>query len=340
MQEAILYKKITGGVECSACSWRCKIAEGKSGVCGMRQNIGDKLFLLVFGRASAVNIDPMEKKPLYHFLPGKKIFSIGTVGCNFSCKFCQNFDISQSEYEGKTKDDIKTKSGALSPEEAAKFCISHRLPAVAFTYNEPAIWAEYARDIMKLLKPRGVKGVFVTNGYETPEALDFLGPYIDAYNIDLKGFSEKYYAEVCGARLAPVLETIKEVWRRGKWLEVTTLIVPGENDSDEELRAVAEFIAGVSTDIPWHLSAFFPTYLMSDRAPTPDKTLLRAYRIGREAGLKYVYLGNTNDLEHSATYCPRCNKKVISREGFELTKFELKDGHCPKCAEPIAGVWK
>lgn len=306
----------------------------------MRQNIGGKLFLLVFGRASAVNIDPMEKKPFYHFLPGKKILSVGTVGCNFSCNFCQNFDISQTGYEGGTNEEVARKSDDVSPEQLAKLCQSHRLPAVAFTYNEPAIWAEYAREIMKLLKPKGVRGVFVTNGYETRETLDYLDSSIDAFNIDLKGFSEKYYADVCGAQLAPVLETIREVWKRGKWLEVTTLLVPGENDSDKEIRAAAKFIAGVSVDIPWHLSAFYPTYLMADRAPTPAKTLLRAYEIGREAGLKYVYLGNTNDLERSATYCPRCNKIVIGRDGYELTQFEIKDGRCPKCDEPIAGVWK
>lgn len=340
MREAILYTKNPRDVQCLACAWKCRVVEGKSGVCGMRQNIGGKLFLLVYGQASAANVDPMEKKPLYHFLPGKKIFSIGTVGCNFSCKFCQNFDISQTGYEGETNREIRKKSNELPPEEVLKFCLSHHLPAVAFTYNEPAVWAEYAGDIMKLLKPKGVRGVFVSNGYESREALNYLGPYIDAFNIDLKSFSEKYYSDVCGARLSPVLDTIREVWRRGKWLEITTLLIPGENDSEEELKAAAKFIADISVDIPWHLSAFYPTHLMADRAPTPEKTLIRAYDIGREAGLKYVYLGNTNDLERNATYCPRCGKIVIGREGYELTQFELEDGRCPKCGESIAGIWK
>ncbi len=342
MHEAVLYKKIPNGVECTACQWRCNIALNKSGVCGMRENLSNKLYLLVYGQASALNIDPMEKKPLYHFLPGKNILSIGTVGCNFRCKFCQNFDISQTGQgeEENSNIEIKLKSDELAPESAAKYCLNHRLPAVAFTYNEPAIWAEYAHDIMKILKPKDVRGVFVSNGYETKETLDYLNPYIDAFNIDLKSFSEKYYRDVCGARLEPVLNTIREIWRRGKWLEITTLLVPGENDDEREIREAAKFIASISVDIPWHLSAFYPNYLMADRAPTPTKTLLKAYNIGREAGLNYVYLGNTNDLEHSATHCPSCNKILIGRDGYELTQFELQDGKCPKCKKLIAGTWK
>ncbi|MCX6781849.1 MAG: AmmeMemoRadiSam system radical SAM enzyme [Candidatus Magasanikbacteria bacterium] len=341
MREATLYtKKTDKAVECSACAWRCRIAEGKTGVCGVRQNIGGKLFLLVYGRAVSANIDPIEKKPLYHFLPGEKIFSIGTIGCNFGCEFCQNFDISQASRAGGAEIDVVKSGDELSPEEAVNFCIEHRIPAIAFTYNEPAIFAEYAVEVMRLAKSHGIKGVFVSNGYETPEALDFLAPFIDAYNIDLKGFTEKYYQKICKTKLAPVIATIQEIFRRGVWLEITTLLVPGENDSEGELRNIAGFIRNISPNIPWHLSAFYPTYQMTDRPATAPESLTKAYQIGKEAGLRYVYTGNISDMEMSKTICPKCNEVLIERHGFSVQKNILEDNSCPYCREEISGVWR
>lgn len=341
MREAILYKQLgENTVECAACAWRCKIYENRTGVCGVRQNISGKLFLLVYGRVVSANVDPMEKKPMYHFLPGEKIFSIGTVGCNFGCDFCQNFDISQASRTGARAADIEKSGDELSPKEIVDFCLDHRLPAIAFTYNEPAIFTELAAEVMELAKPRGIKGVFVSNGYETTEALNFLEPYIDAYNIDLKGFTEKFYQKVCKAKLFPVLETIEEIFKRGKWLEITTLLVPGENDSEKELKQVAQFIASVSADIPWHLSAFYPTYIYADRVATPPETLVRAYEIGKKAGLKYVYVGNVADKKRSTTYCPSCGEALIIRSGFAVSEYNIKNGQCGKCKIKIAGIWQ
>lgn len=344
MREARLYNKSDNdAVECFACSWRCKIAPGKTGVCGVRQNVDGKLFLLVFGRAVSANVDPMEKKPLYHFLPGENIFSIGTIGCNFGCEFCQNFDISQASRSGSGKEATENAAGwgdQLEPDEIVAYCLEHRIPAIAFTYNEPAIFSEYAAEVMKLAKPHGIRGVFVSNGYETKEALDFLEPYIDAYNIDLKGFTERYYQKVCKARLSPVLSTIEELHDRKKWLEITTLLVPGENDSPDELKAIAKFISSISPDIPWHISAFFPTYLMTDKISTPPEKMIRAYKIGHDAGLNYVYLGNLLENKYGSTFCPDCGELLIEREGFTVTKYNLEAGKCSKCGQKIAGVWK
>ena len=341
MQEAILYsKKHNKSVECSACVWRCAISNGKTGVCGVRQNIDGKLYLLVYGRAVSASVDPMEKKPLYHFLPGAKIFSIGTIGCNFGCEFCQNFDISQASRAGANAEDAVKSGDELTPQEVIDFCVGHHIPAIAFTYNEPAIFAEYAVDVMKLAKPHGIKGVFVSNGYETKETLDYLKPYIDAYNIDLKGFTEKFYEKVCKAKLAPVLETIKEIYKRGKWLEITTLLVPGENDSEAEMREIATFIKKISPNIPWHISAFYPTYLMTDHSATMPASIERTYNIGKESGLRYVYGGNIDDEDMNKTLCPKCEATLIRRRGFSVLENNIKNSSCPKCGEQIAGVWK
>lgn len=244
--------------------------------------------MLVRGRPVAVHLDPIEKKPLYHFLPGSWIYSIGTVGCNFRCRFCQNWDISQEkEIVGKS----------LDTREIVDYCVKNKIPSIAFTYNEPTIWSEWAVEIMKEVKSRsgGIRGVYVTNGYMTLETLDYLEGYIDAYNVDLKSFSDDFYREVCGARLGPVLRNIREIYKRGKWLEVTTLVIPGKNDSREELLAIAKFLVNISKDIPWHLSAFHPHYKMSDRESTSYEKLVEAREIGLRAGLRYLYIGNTGE---------------------------------------------
>ncbi len=356
MREAVLYKKLEKGkVQCTACAWRCTIAEGKRGVCGVRENIDGTLQLLVHSYPVSVNLDPVEKKPLYHFLPGTKIFSLGTVGCNFACEFCQNFDISQVRPLGLTADlrrssrlgisqinaDIVSLQDdpSFSPERIVHYCVDHHIPSIAFTYNEPTIFSEYAVDVMKLAKPYGIRGVYVSNGYETQEALDFLVGFIDAYNIDLKSFREEFYQKVCHARLSPVLETIKALYKRGKWLEITTLLIPGKNDGAEEIAQIAEFIKDVSPDIPWHISAFHPEYKMAEIGITPSEKLFEAYEIGKKSELKYIYTGNIADKRHSNTLCPQCGTVLIERDGMYHTKIKAKGGICPKCKTQIPGVW-
>lgn len=338
MKEAALYKKLDKKqVKCSACARRCKISDEQSGFCGARKNIGGKLYLLVHYKAIAAQIDPIEKKPLYHFLPGSKIFSLGTLGCNFRCGFCQNFEMSQ--VVAGDKENSSMLGNELTPKKIADYCRAEKIQSIAFTYNEPAIFSEYAAEVMNLARKYKMKGVFVSNGYETPEALDFLADYIDAYNIDLKAFSENFYQKICQAKLGPVLETIKEIYQRKKWLEITTLLVPGKNDSVEEIRQIAEFIKNISPNIPWHISAFYPIYKMTDIGPTADKKLIQAHEIGKRTGLKYVYLGNIDNLEYDRTVCPKCGTTLIDRDRYKITVYKIKNGNCLECGIKIPGVW-
>ncbi len=343
MRQAVLYKKLTKQmVECQACSWHCKITPEQTGICGVRKNIGGELYLMVYGHPVSVNIDPIEKKPLYHFLPGSKIFSLGTVGCNFGCLFCQNFDISQIT---KVKEEAKNyfadlEEEELTPKKIVDFCLEKKIPSIAFTYNEPVIFAEYAVEVMKLAKQHNIYGVFVSNGYESKESLDYLDNYIDAYNIDLKSFDPEFYKSICKAKLEPVLENIKEIYRRGKWLEVTTLVIPGKNDSAEELKDIVSFLKNISSNIPWHVSAFYPTYKMLEVPATPEETLFRAYNIGKKVGLNYIYTGNIQDSRYNNTLCPKCNTLIIERDAFYHTKAHSNDGICPKCHNKITGIWK
>ncbi len=352
MHEAMLYKKLKGkNIQCTACKQNCEIKEGNTGICAVRQNKDGKLYLLVYGKASAVNIDPIEKKPLFHFLPGTQIFSLGTVGCNFSCSFCQNWDLSQCTKDLKVKL-LKEKKPALigvevgkmgyelSPQKIVDICIEKNIPSIAFTYNEPVIFFEYAYDTAKLAKKHGIKTVFVSNGYESEEALEKLHPYLDAMNIDIKAFTDKFYLRLCKARLQPVLETVKHAKKLGIWVEITTLLIPGENDSEKELKELAEFIASVDKDMPWHVTAFHPDYKMLDKEATPHASLIKAYDIGRKAGLRYVYLGNIMDDKRSNTYCPKCNELLIERHWHKVEMKNLKDGKCRKCKEKIAGIWE
>ncbi len=337
MRKASLFKKLNDNfVQCLACAWYCKIAPGKTGICGVRQNIGGELFLLVYGSAAAINIDPVEKKPLFHFLPGTKIFSLGTLGCNFGCGFCQNWDISQSSKTSKIE-----KTGCnLPPEKIIEYCIKNKIPSIAYTYNEPAIFFEYAYDTAILARKNGVKNVMVSNGYSSAEAIEKWRGTLDAINIDLKSFREEFYQKNCKARLEPVLENIKKFREIGVWVEVTTLIIPGENDSKEELTAVAKFIKSVSPSIPWHISRFHPDYKMREKDSTSEEKLLEAYEIGKKTGLKYVYLGNVFDEEHESTYCPSCGSRLIKRRGMGAMIENLKNGACAKCGEKIEGIWE
>lgn len=353
MKKAVLYKKLTGGkVRCLACSFNCVIPEGNFGVCGVRENKGGDLYLLVYGKPCAVHVDPIEKKPLFHFLPGSEIFSIGTYGCDFGCEFCQNDSISQPTRIAKKefakdisaqREKIHAICGQgvdLPPEEIVERCVKEGIPSIAYTYNEPAVFFEYAYDTAKLGHAKGLRNVFVSNGFESLEALKKIRPYLDAINIDLKSFREDFYRDICHAGLKPVLDNIKHCYDMGIWTEVTTLVIPGHNDSDSELSKIAGFIASISKDIPWHVTAFYPCYNMLDVPRTPEKTLLRAYGIGKKAGLNYVYTGNIPGLGHENTFCPKCGETLIERASMSVLRNFLKNGKCPKCKFKPSGIWK
>jgi pyruvate formate lyase activating enzyme len=328
-----------GRIHCEACNQHCKLKEGEYGICGVRKVENGELQLLTYGLAAAVNVDPVEKKPMFHFLPGSKAFSVGTVGCNFACKFCQNADISQyPQTHGH-----RLKGQPLSPEQIVALAKEYGCASIAYTYNEPVVFFEYTYDTAKLAHAAGLKNIYVTSGYETHKAIDTLAPYLDGMNIDIKAFSDDFYKEICGAKLKPVLDTVKYAHAKGIWIEVTTLLIPGKNDSDEEIRAIARFLADLDPDIPWHVSGFYPQYKMLDTPPTPPSTLIRAYEIGKEEGLNYVYIGNYDDEDRESTYCPSCGFKVIERHGHlgqHVANHLTTDGKCPRCGESIAGVWR
>lgn len=332
MREAILYEKFKDNkVKCGVCNHRCLIGDGKKGICGVRKNEGGKLYTLVYGKAIAENVDPIEKKPFFHFMPGTRSLSIATVGCNFSCAHCQNADISQISKERAFEDSDLILGKDLPPEKVIEDTLKNNCPSIAYTYTEPTIFVEYALDTMKLAKKKGIKNIWVSNGYMTKETLDLIGPYLDAINVDLKGFTEKFYQEVCKAKLAPILDNLKEIKKKGIWLEVTTLLIPIKNDSPKDLKNIAEFIAkelGVET--PWHISRFFPAYRMMDLPPTEVETIRKAVEIGRKAGLKYVYSGNIPGDSFEDTYCPKCKEKMIDRTGYSIERFDDK-GMCSKC---------
>jgi len=344
VKKAILYEKLKDNkVCCEACYHHCIISDKKTGICGVRQNIDGDLYLLVYGKAISVNIDPVEKKPLFHFLPGQKAFSLGTLGCNFACAFCQNWEISQAPKISNTQYTIHNTDlwgEEWEPKKIVNYCKENNIPIIAYTYNEPTIWAEYALDTMKLAKKEGIKNIWVSNGFMKEKALNLIAPYLDAINIDLKSFSEDFYQKICKGQLKPVKENIKRIWKMGIWEEVTTLIIPGLNDSGKELKQIVKFLAEVSKDIPWHISAFYPSYKMLDRPPTPEETLITAYKIGKKAGLRYVYTGNIPDSNYESTFCPKCNTLIIERWGMKILENNLKNGRCPKCKTKIQGIWK
>ncbi len=335
MKEAMFYEKLDGmKVHCGLCRFRCVIADGKRGICGVRENHGGTLFTLVYGKAVAENVDPIEKKPLFHFQPGSKSYSVATVGCNFRCHQCQNYGISQSVWGGG-----RITGFDLPPAEIVRKAVNAGCSSISFTYTEPTIFFEYARDTALLAKEAGLKNVFVTNGYITPEALAHISPCLDAANIDLKGFSEKFYREVIHAELGQVLDTIIDYKRLGIWLEITTLIIPNHNDSDEDLTGIARFIAEqVGVETPWHVSQFYPTYRLTDQPRTPLATLRRARQIGLDAGLRYVYEGNVPGEGGENSYCPGCGEPLIMRHGYIILENRIQSGHCPSCKTVIDGV--
>jgi pyruvate formate lyase activating enzyme len=335
MKEAMLYEKLSEGkVKCNLCNHRCTIKDGNYGICGVRQNVDGALFTLVYDRIISSHIDPIEKKPLFQFYPGSTAYSIATVGCNFTCKHCQNSDISQLPREKKGY----IVGEKMGPEEIVREAHSSGCKSIAYTYTEPTIFFELAYETAQRAHDKGIKNIFVSNGYMTPEALEEISPYLDGINIDLKSFTEKFYKEICGGRLEPVLDNIKLAKRLGIWVEVTTLIIPTLNDSQDELRQIAEFLRDVDSNIPWHISQFYPTHQMINLPRTPVETLHMAREIGIETGLHYVYEGNVPGRGNENTYCPQCGELLIERWGYSIVKNTIKDGHCPSCQGLVAGV--
>ncbi len=332
-KEAMLYSKLDSGlVRCYLCAHRCTVKPDRLGICGVRQNVGGTLYSLVYAEAIAVHVDPIEKKPLYNYLPGTRSFSIATVGCNFRCSFCQNADISQAPREGSS-----LRAEEFPPEQVVAAAERYACDSIAYTYTEPTVFFEYAFDTAKLAHEAGIKNIFVTNGYMTLEALEEIDSYLDAANVDLKSFDDRFYRRVCGAKLRPVLEAIEDMHQRGVWVEVTTLLIPGLNDGDDELRQIAQFIAGVDPDIPWHISRFSPRYKMRNRPATPVERIHRAAEIGREAGLAYVYVGNVPGDLHENTFCPSCGAVAIGRIGYHTT-LNLEGRRCASCGQELAVV--
>lgn len=336
MKKAMFQDKKEGSeVRCGLCGHHCLIREGKRGICGVRENRGGELFSLVYGNVISMNVDPIEKKPLFHFLPGSTSFSIATAGCNFRCRHCQNFEISQypREHDGKIP------GRSVLPEEIVHAASEHRCKSISYTYTEPTIFFEFAYDCAVLAHEKGIKNVFVSNGYTSPEAVKAIAPYLDGNNIDLKG-SDKFYREICGAKVEPVKDTIRLMKESGVWVEVTTLIIPDLNDSDADLAETAEFVASVDASIPWHVTQFYPTYRLTDKPRTPISTLRRAVEIGYKSGLRFVYEGNVPGEGGENTYCPKCKELLIGRFGFSIDQNRIRDGRCPDCGEKMEGVWQ
>ena len=335
MHEAILYDRLSRNrVRCRLCAHGCTIEPGSRGICAVRENVEGRLVSLTHGRLIARDIDPIEKKPLYHFYPGTRAYSIATVGCNFTCLHCQNHYISQypRARAGRVVGD------RVPAADVVAAAIDGGCHSIAYTYSEPTIAIEYVLEVMELARAHGLTNVWVTNGYFTADAFERIEPHLDAANVDLKGISDRFYHEIVGGNVRPVLHTIERLHRAGIWVEVTTLVIPGENDAADDLRWTAEAVVGISPQIPWHVSRFFPAHRMLDLPPTPVDTLEAAGRIGREAGVRYIYLGNVPG-EGETTRCAECGEFVIVRSGHRVKENRLVDGRCPECGATVDGVW-
>ena len=336
---ALFEKQENGSLRCLACAHRCLIHPGKRGICGVRFN-EDGILRVPWGYVAGAQIDPVEKKPFNHFLPGAEVLTFGMLGCNFHCEFCQNWHTSQALKDPCARSAIGTIS-EISAEDLVQYALRHGAKAVASSYNEPLISSEWAGEVFRIAKTNGLKTAYVSNGFATPQALDFLHPYLDAYKVDLKSMRDAEYRKMGGV-LQPVLDTIQRVHELGLWLEVVTLVIPGLNDSTEELWEAGRFLAGISVDIPWHVTAYHPDYKYQEAPPTPAETLQRAAEIGQEAGLRYVYAGNlpgkVGSLED--THCPKCGRIVIARKGYRILEYKITDeGVCSFCGGEIAGFW-
>lgn len=338
MKEASFYSVTDSAssiVQCYLCSHRCIIKNGKKGICNVRQNINGTLHSLVYGKLVSESIDPIEKKPLFHVSPGSLSYSIASVGCNFKCSHCQNYQISQ--YPVTSPESIP--GASRTPHQVVNSAISQGCESISYTYIEPTIFFEFAVDTAEIAHQQGLINIFVSNGYTSPEASRKIAPFLDANNIDLKSYSDKFYQQICKAKLAPVLDTITLMKELGVWLEVTTLIIPGLNDSDAELCEIAKFLVALDPEIPWHVSRFHPTYKLTNIKPTPPETLYRAKEIGNAAGLKHVYTGNIHGLEGEDTHCPQCAMTLIKRSGYTITENCMTNGTCPQCKSNVAGLW-
>jgi pyruvate formate lyase activating enzyme len=322
-------------VQCGLCNHFCRIENGEYGLCGVRVNEQGSLYTLVYDKVAAANIDPIEKKPLFHFLPGTWSFSIGTMGCNLACAFCQNDSLSQGP-----KQSHKVSGQSITPEQIVQSALKNECQSISYTYSEPTIFYELMYDTSVLAQKAGLKNILVSNGFMSTECLHELGPYADAINVDLKAFRDEFYKTYCQARLKPVLNNLKTIKEIGWWLEVTTLVIPGLNDSQAELQELANFLAHeLGPEVPWHISRFHPAYKMQDRGPTPVSTLEMAYDIGKQAGLDYVYLGNVPGHSSETTFCPRCKEPVIKRRAFTLGPSHMQGNTCGNCGAKIPGVF-
>jgi pyruvate formate lyase activating enzyme len=334
MIKALLSESVENNqVICHLCARECRITNGKTGVCRVRKNIAGILYSLNSDHVVAVHMDPIEKKPLYHFLPGSSTFSIAAMGCNFSCCFCQNYSISMVNEERGIKGET------ISPEQLVQSALKNHARSISYTYTEPTVFFELMFQTARLAHQEGIKNVLVSNGYMTSQALSLLGPFLDAANIDLKAFNDNYYKKYCSASLKPVLETISAMKARGIWLEITTLLIPELNDDDQEIKNLISFLLEVDDKMPWHVSRFFPQYKLQHILPTAQESIEKFLCLGAEMGLKYLYGGNLSADCWSNTHCSRCEKKIIRRQGYQTEIVALQSGKCQSCGQDIPGVW-
>ena len=336
MKEAILWDPKDGKAQCKVCAYRCLIQEGRLGNCRTRKNIGGKIFSLIYGTVTSTASDPIEKKPLYHFYPGSWSYSMGSVGCSFHCEHCQNWTISQGDIETVYTMDI-------TPEQAAENAVRERCKSASWTYNEPSIWIEFTRDGARQCHGRNVKTVYVTNGYATPEHMAVMRGLLDAYRVDIKAFTEDFYRKACKAKLEPVLASTEIAKEYGMHIETVTLLIPGLNDSEDEIRKMCRWAHDrLGPGTPMHFTRFYPMYHMDHEAPTPVQTLERAHDTARAEGMDYVYLGNVPGHKYESTWCPRCDELLIERYGYKILHYNITgDKKCPKCGEkiPIVGEY-
>ena len=334
--EASFYTQLENDqVQCGLCPNRCLLAPGQRGLCKVRQNIKGKLYSLVYGKPVSIHVDPIEKKPFYHFLPGSQVYSLATAGCNLECKYCQNWDIAQ-----RLPEDLE--SIPMTPEEVVQAAMAAKAGVIAFTYNEPTVWYEYMLDIAKLAKEKDLRTVVVSSGFINQEPLKELLPYIDAYKIDLKSFNSETYRTLIRGRLEPVMDTIKTINESGTWLELVHLLVPGYTDDMKEMEEMCQWIKEeLGPDVPLHFSRFWPKFKLTNLSPTPEKTVKEAREVCLKVGLNYVYTGNIDDVIGSTTFCPNTQKALLVRQGYLIEKNEIKaEGEAESCNKSIPGVWQ
>ncbi len=335
IREAMLQERLPENkIRCNLCGHRCLINDGKKGVCGVRQNKGGALYSLVYGKLIAENIDPIEKKPFFHVYPTSKSYSVATVGCNFTCEFCQNHNISQMPRQSQL-----IEGDDAAPAEIVARAEKSGCRSISYTYTEPTVYFELAYDTAKIARARGLKNMFVTNGFMTPAAIETIAPYLDAANVDLKSFRDEFYRKYCGAKLPPVLDSLKKMKEMGIWVEITTLLIPPLNDGAAELREMAEFIASLGKETPWHISRFHPQFKMLNLPSTPLRSLQSACEIGRQADIKYVYCGNVPGDDGENTYCANCGNKLIERYGFSVLSINLDGNKCKCCGTILEGIF-